>query len=77
VAEIGVHDNDEVARHKLQAVNVGSSETQLSGARLEDDVGSVGLDELVGDFLCSVGGAVVDNDEFPIQLAINKANSLA
>lgn len=69
VAEVGVHDDDEVAGDELQAVDVGRSETQLSSARLEDDVGGVGLDELVGDILGSVGRAVVDNDEFPIQVA--------
>lgn len=70
VAEVGVHDDDEVAGDELQAVDVGSSETQLSGTSLEDDVGSVGLDELVGDFLGAVGRAVVNDDEFPVQVAV-------
>jgi hypothetical protein len=53
----------------LQAVDVGCSETEFAGAWLEDDVGGVGFDELVGDFLGSVGGAVVDDDEFPVEFA--------
>ena len=69
VAEVGVHDDDEVARDELQAVDVGGAEAQLAGASLEDDVGGVGLDELVGDVLGAVGRAVVDDDEFPIELA--------
>lgn len=78
VAEVGVHDDDKVARHKLQAMHVGRSQAQLSGPSLEHDVGSVGRDELVGDFLRSVGRAVVDDDEFPIQLAIsNQTNDLS
>lgn len=55
VAEVGVHDDDEVARDELQAVDVGRSEAQLAGSSLEDDVGCVGLDELVGHVLRSVG----------------------
>jgi hypothetical protein len=70
VAEVGVHDDDKVAGDELQAVDVGRSEAQLAGARLEDDVGGVGLDELVGDILGAVGRAVVDDDEFPIQVAV-------
>jgi hypothetical protein len=69
VAEVGVHDDDEVARRELQAVNVGCSEAELAGAGLEDDVWGVGFDELVCDFLGAVGGAVVDDDELPVEFA--------
>jgi hypothetical protein len=69
VAEVGVHDDDKVARRELQAVDVGGAEAELAGAGLEDDVRGVGLDELVGDLLGAVGGAVVDDDEFPVELA--------
>lgn len=69
VTEVGVHDDDEVAGDELQAVNVGGSEAELAGARLELDVGGVGLDELLGDVLGAVGGAVVDDDDFPIEVA--------
>lgn len=77
VAEVGVHDDDKVAGDELQAVDVGRSEAQLAGARLEDDVGGVGLDELVGDILGSVGRAVVDDDEFPVQVAVNGGAELS
>ena len=70
VGEVGVHDDDEVARGELQPVDVGGAETKLAGARLEDDMRGVGLDELVGNFLRAVGGSVVDNDELPIEFAV-------
>lgn len=70
VREVGVHDDDKVARDKLEAVHVGRAETELARAGLEDDVRGVGLDELVGDLLGAVGGAVVDNDELPVELAM-------
>lgn len=69
VAKVGVHDDDKVARRKLQAVDVGGAEAELAGARLEEDVRLVRLDQLVGDFLCSIGRSVVDNDELPVELA--------
>lgn len=70
VAKVGVHDDDKVARGELQAVDVGRAETKLASARLEEDVRAVGLDELVGYFLGAVGRAIVDNDEFPVELAV-------
>ena len=69
VREVGVHDDDEVARHELEAVDVGRSETQLSRAGLEHHVRRVGLDQLLRDYLRAIGGAVVDDDEFPVELA--------
>lgn len=70
VAEVRVHNDDKVARRELQAVDVGCSETKLAGAGLEEDVGGVGFDELVGDLLGAVGGAVVDDDEFPVEFSV-------
>ena len=70
VAEVGVHDDDEVARDELEAVDVGGAQTELARAGLEDDAGTVGGDELLGDFLCAVGGAVVDDNQFPIEFTI-------
>lgn len=75
VAKVGVHDDDKVARRKLQAVHVGGSEAELAGARLEEDVRFVGLDELVGHFLGSVGRSVVDNDELPVEVTGRKGVS--
>lgn len=70
VGEVGVHDDDKVAGDELEAVDVGRAETKLAGAGLEDDVRGIGLDELVGDLLCAVGGAVVDDDELPVELSM-------
>jgi hypothetical protein len=69
VGEVGVHDDDEVAGDELETVDVGCSKAELASAGLEDNVGGVDLDELLGNFLGSIGGAVVDNDEFPIEVA--------
>lgn len=69
VAEVGVHDNNVVTLGELQAVNVGGTEAELASAGLEDDMRRVGLDELLGDFLGAIGRAVVDDDEFPVNVA--------
>ena len=55
VTEVGVHDDDEVARRELQAVDVGGAETQLAGAGADLDVRGVDFGELSGDFLGAVG----------------------
>lgn len=71
VAEVGVHDDDEVAGRVLQAVDVGGSQAEFAGARLQFDVfGADGGDELFGDVLGAVGGAVVDDDDFPVEVAV-------
>jgi hypothetical protein len=62
MAEVGVHDDDEVAGDELEAVYVGGTEAELAGAGFEKDVRGVGFYELVGDFLGAVGGAIVDDD---------------
>lgn len=73
VAEIGVHDDDEVPGRELQTVDVGSAETEFAGACAElDSAGGVGFLELEGDFLGSVGGAVVHDYEFPVEIAVRK-----
>ena len=69
VAEVGVHDDDEVAGDELQAVDVGGAEAKFARSGLEDDVGSVSFDKLEGDFLGAIGGTVVDDDEFPVEFA--------
>lgn len=76
VAEVGVHDDDEGSRAELEAVDVGGAEAELAGAGLELDVRGVGFDELVGDFLGAVGGAVVDDDELPVEVAGNVSGKL-
>jgi len=70
VGEVGVHDDDKVAGDELETVDVGCSKTEFASAGLEDNVGGVDLDELLGNFLGSIGGAVVDDDEFPIEVAV-------
>lgn len=68
VREVGVHDDDEVSRHELQAVYVCRPETELSCARFEEDVGRVSFGELVCDDLGAVWRAIVDDDEFPVEI---------
>ncbi|ROW05501.1 hypothetical protein VSDG_00440 [Cytospora chrysosperma] len=72
VAEVGVHNDDVVAPGELQAVDVCGAQAELARAGLEGDVWGVGLHELVGDFLGAIGGAVVDNDEIPVDVAIER-----
>jgi hypothetical protein len=72
VREVGVHDDDEGARGELQAVDIGRPKAELASAGLEEDVGGVGFCELVGDDLRSVGGAVVDDYEFPVEVSVNE-----
>jgi hypothetical protein len=66
--EVGVHDDDEVAGDELETVDVGRAETKLAGSGLQEDVWGVDLDELLGNFLGSIGGSIVDNDEFPVEV---------
>lgn len=50
-------------------MHIGSAEAELAGPCLQDDAGRVGFDELFGDVLGAVRGAIVDDDEFPIDVA--------
>jgi hypothetical protein len=51
-------------------VDVGGAEAKFAGARADlDALGGVGFLELGCDFLRAVGGAVVDDDEFPVEVA--------
>ena len=68
--EVGVHDDDEVARRELQAVGVGRAKAEFGTARPDLDAGgAVDLLKLLGDFLRAVWGSVIDNDEFPLEIA--------
>ena len=63
VREVGVHDDDEVARRELQSVDVGRPKAKFRSARPDLDAGgAVDLLELLGDFLRAIGGSVVDDD---------------
>lgn len=72
VAEVGVHDDDEVARHELQPVHVRRAQPQLARARLEHHVRAVGLDQLLRDHLRPVRRAVVDDYEFPVEVPVGR-----
>lgn len=70
VREIRVHDDYEITSRELQAMNVCGAKAEFAGARVEFDVVcAVGFDELFGDVLRSVGGAVVDDYDFPVKFA--------
>ena len=67
MAEVGVHDDHEIARGELQPVDVRRSESEFARARLEDDVlGAPESLQLFRDFERAVRRAVVDNDHFPV-----------
>ena len=55
-------------------MDVGCSEAEFACAGVEDDVqggfGVVGGDELFGDVLGSVGGAVVYDYDFPVEVSV-------
>ena len=71
VREVGVHDYYIVSGGVLEAVDVGGSQAELAGARVQFDVqGADGGDELFGDFLGAVGGSVVDDYYFPVEVSV-------
>lgn len=73
VAEIGVHDDNEVTSSKLQAVDIRGAQTELALAGLEDNVfGAIEALELLADLEGTVRGAIVNNNDFPIEVAIIK-----
>jgi hypothetical protein len=71
VGEVGVHNDDVRAGDELQAVNIGGTETEFAGARLEDYVwGAKGFLELFGAVERAVGGGVVDDYDFVVDLSV-------
>ena len=73
VGEVGVHDDDIGAAGELEAMNVGGAEAKFTGSRLQSDAfGGVELLELFGNGQGAVGGAVVDDDKFPVEFAMAK-----
>lgn len=67
VREVGVHDDDKGAGGELEAVDVGGTEAQLACPGFQDYVGgSVEGLKLLRDFERAVGGAVVDDYDFPV-----------
>lgn len=77
VREVGVHDDDEVARRELQAVHVRRPQPQLARPRLQLDPRRVRLLQLLRDLLRAVRRTVVDDDDFPIEVAAKFASVLA
>lgn len=74
VREIGVHDDDEVAGRRFEAVNISGTEPELAGAGAEEDVfGVVELLELLGDFEGAVGGGIVDDDDFVVEVVFGES----
>lgn len=73
VGEIGVHDDDKAACREFQAMDVCGAQAELAGAGFEDDVrgGVEGL-QLLGDGEGAVGGTVVDDDDFPVEIVFCK-----
>lgn len=70
VAEVGVHDDDIVAGRELKTVDVGGSQAEFACSWVQFDVQRAdGGDELFGDVLGAVGRAVVDDDDFPVEVA--------
>jgi hypothetical protein len=77
VGEVGVHDDDEVAGCELQAVDVGGAEAEFACAGADLDFGAaVRFLELRGDFLCPVRGAIVDDNELPVEFAMRRILSV-
>lgn len=70
VAEIGVHDDDEGAACGAQAVHVGGAEAEFAGAWAEEDAsGAVELLKLLGNGEGAVGGGVVYDNYFVVEVA--------
>jgi hypothetical protein len=69
--EIRIHDDYEISGNELEPVNIGGSEAELAGARLEQDlVRTVHADQLLCDLLRAIGRGVVNDDEFPLEVTM-------
>ena len=55
----------------MKTVNICGAKTEFACAGFEEDVGRVGFCELVCDCLGSIRAAVIDDYEFPVELAVN------
>ena len=79
MAEIRIHDDDKIPPCEFQAVDIGGPETQLARPRFENDaIGGVDGLELLGDVEGAVRGGIVNDDQFPVELAgaINRSVNL-
>lgn len=78
VAEIGVHDDNEVASRVFEAVDVSGTQAKLALSGLEDNVfGTIELLKLLRDFEGAVRGSIIDNNDFPIELPVIQRLELA
>ncbi len=74
VREIGVHDDDEVAGCRFEAVNISGAEAEFTGPRAQEDVfGVVQLLHLFGDFEGAVRGGIVDDDDFVVEVVFGES----
>lgn len=74
VREIGVHDDDEIAACRFEAVNISGAEAEFTGARAQEDVfGVVQLLQLLGDVEGAVRGGIVDDDGFVVEVVFRKS----
>ena len=73
VREIGIHDDDEIPRCRFETMDVSGAKAEFAGTRAEKDVVRViQLLELLGDFEGAVGGGIVDNDNFVIEVIFSE-----
>jgi len=71
MGEVCVHDYHKIPSTKLQAVDVGGSQTELSCPRLQyNPIAPIYSSELLGYFLRSIRTGVIDNDDLPIEIAL-------
>ncbi len=71
VREVGIHDNDKVSCCELQTVYVGSPKTEFPSAGADlDTLRGVDFLELSSDFLSAIRRAIVDNNEFPLEVTV-------
>lgn len=70
VAEVRVHYNNEVSSSELKAVDICGSKAKLAFTRLQDNVLlAIGSLELLCNLECTIWGAIINYDNFPVKLA--------
>lgn len=75
MAQIRIHDDNEIAICMRHSVHVGTAETEFRGTRTQQDlINTVQLNQLLGDLLCAVGTAIVNDDDLKIAEECNKNN---
>lgn len=73
MAQIGVHDDDEIAGRMFDAVNVSGPESQFRCPRAQHDLLlSIDLLQLPGYFQRSVWTCVIDYNNFIVVVAVER-----